>query len=297
MKQIVVTEKQKAVIRQQAKDFLFMSIGIFLYSFGFTAFILPEKVVMGGVSGLSALAFYAFNFPPAISMWGINCGLLLLAFRALSRQFTIRTIVGVTVMSLFVGFLQPFFTAHPVITAGEDKFMHVLIGGALGGAGLGLVFSHNGSTGGTDIIIALLNKRFRMSFGRAMQFIDISIIGSSYFLFHSTETIVYGVAFTLIASYVCDYIINGARQTVQFIIISKKYEKIADTINKHVHRGVTLIEGKGWYSKGDVKILIVLARKYESQEVFNYIKHIDPEALVSQSFCQGVFGEGFDTIK
>ncbi|MCI7011591.1 MAG: YitT family protein [Prevotella sp.] len=297
MKQIVVTEKQKAVIRQQAKDFLFMSIGIFLYSFGFTAFILPEKVVMGGVSGLSALAFYAFNFPPAISMWGINCGLLLLAFRALSRQFTIRTIVGVTVMSLFVGFLQPFFTAHPVITAGEDKFMHVLIGGALGGAGLGLVFSHNGSTGGTDIIIALLNKHFRMSFGRAMQFIDISIIGSSYFLFHSTETIVYGVAFTLIASYVCDYIINGARQTVQFIIISKKYEKIADTINKHVHRGVTLIEGKGWYSKGDVKILIVLARKYESQEVFNYIKHIDPEALVSQSFCQGVFGEGFDTIK
>ena len=297
MKQIVVTEKQKAVIRQQAKDFLFMSIGIFLYSFGFTAFILPEKVVMGGVSGLSALAFYAFNFPPAISMWGINCGLLLLAFRALSRQFTIRTIVGVTVMSLFVGFLQPFFTAHPVITAGEDKFMHVLIGGALGGAGLGLVFSHNGSTGGTDIIIALLNKHFRMSFGRAMQFIDISIIGSSYFLFHSTETLVYGVAFTLIASYVCDYIINGARQTVQFIIISKKYEKIADTINKHVHRGVTLIEGKGWYSKGDVKILIVLARKYESQEVFNYIKHIDPEALVSQSFCQGVFGEGFDTIK
>ena len=297
MKQIVVTEKQKAVIRQQAKDFLFMSIGIFLYSFGFTAFILPEKVVMGGVSGLSALAFYAFNFPPAISMWGINCGLLLLAFRALSRQFTIRTIVGVTVMSLFVGFLQPFFTAHPVITAGEDKFMHVLIGGALGGAGLGLVFSHNGSTGGTDIIIALLNKHFRMSFGRAMQFIDISIIGSSYFLFHSTETIVYGVAFTLIASYVCDYIINGARQTVQFIIISKKYEKIADTINKHVHRGVTMIEGKGWYSKGDVKILIVLARKYESQEVFNYIKHIDPEALVSQSFCQGVFGEGFDPIK
>ena len=297
MKQIVVTEKQKAVIRQQAKDFLFMSIGIFLYSFGFTAFILPEKVVMGGVSGLSALAFYAFNFPPAISMWGINCGLLLLAFRALSRQFTIRTIVGVTVMSLFVGFLQPFFTAHPVITAGEDKFMHVLIGGAVGGAGLGLVFSHNGSTGGTDIIIALLNKHFRMSFGRAMQFIDISIIGSSYFLFHSTETIVYGVAFTLIASYVCDYIINGARQTVQFIIISKKYEKIADTINKHVHRGVTMIEGKGWYSKGDVKILIVLARKYESQEVFNYIKHIDPEALVSQSFCQGVFGEGFDPIK
>ena len=297
MKQIVVTEKQKAVIRQQAKDFLFMSIGIFLYSFGFTAFILPEKVVMGGVSGLSALAFYAFNFPPAISMWGINCGLLLLAFRALSRQFTIRTIVGVTVMSLFVGFLQPFFTAHPVITAGEDKFMHVLIGGALGGAGLGLVFSHNGSTGGTDIIIALLNKHFRMSFGRAMQFIDISIIGSSYFLFHSTETIVYGLCFTFVAAYVCDYIINGTRQTVQFLIISKKYDEIANIVNERMHRGVTVLSGTGWFKKSDVKILIILTRKYESQEVFNTIKRIDPNAMVSQSFCQGVFGEGFDKIK
>ena len=175
--------------------------------------------------------------------------------------------------------------------------MHVLIGGALGGAGLGIVFSHNGSTGGTDIIIALLNKYFRMSFGRAMQFIDCTIISSSWFLFHSVETIVYGIAFTLIASIVCDYVINGTRQTVQFLIISKKYVEIADKINNDVHRGVTLIQGQGWYSKQEVNVLIVLARKYESQEVFNYIKQIDPEALVSQSFCQGVFGEGFDKIK
>ena len=297
MEHAVITDKQKQIIRQQAKDYFFITLGILLYSFGYTAFILPEKVVMGGVAGLSALGFYAFCIPPAISMWLINFILLAIAFRAMSKQFTLRTIIGVTIMSLLIGLLQPFFQAFPVITAGEDKFMHVLIGGALGGGGLGLVFSHNGSTGGTDIIIALLNKHFRMSFGRAMQFIDISIISSSYLLFHSTETIVYGVAFTLIASFVCDYIINGARQTVQFIIISKKYEKIADTINKYVHRGVTMIEGKGWYSQSDVKILIVLARKYESQEVFNYIKTIDPDALVSQSFCQGVFGEGFDKIK
>ncbi len=136
-----------------------------------------------------------------------------------------------------------------------------------------------------------------MSFGRAMQFIDITIISSSYFLFHSTETIVYGVAFTLIASYVCDYVINGSRQTVQFIIISKEYEKIADTINTKVNRGVTLIKGQGWYSKQESDILIVLARKYESQEIFYYIKSIDPYALVSQSFCNGVFGQGFDSLR
>ena len=264
---------------------------------GYTACILPEHVVMGGVAGISALLFYAFKLPPGITIWVLNLTMLVIAYRALSKQFVVRTVIGVTILSALAGVLQPFFEQFPVITPGEDKFMHVLIGGALGGAGLGIVFSHNGSTGGTDIIVALLNKYTRMSFGRAMQTCDICIICSSYFLFHSLETIVYGVAFTLIASFVCDYVINGTRQTVQFIIISKKYDVIADTINNSVHRGVTLIKGTGWYSKSDVQILIVLARKYESQEVFNLIKRIDPMAMVSQSFCQGVFGSGFDTIK
>ena len=283
--------------KQYAKDMFFISFGIFLYSFGYTAFILPEKVVMGGVAGISALLFYAFNLPPGASIWTLNILLLFIALRALTRQFTIRTVIGVTIMSVLIGIMQPLFQSFPIITAGEDKFMHVLIGGALAGAGLGLVFSHNGSTGGTDIIIALLNKHFRMSFGRAMQFIDITIISSSYLLFHSTETIVYGVAFTLIISYVCDYVINGTRQTVQFIIISKEYKRIADDIMNRVNRGVTVIQGTGWYSKHDVDILIVLTRKYESQDVLNHIKSIDPRALVSQSFCHGVFGEGFDKIK
>ncbi|MDE5947558.1 MAG: YitT family protein, partial [Prevotella sp.] len=197
--------------KQQYKDYFFITLGILLYSFGYTAFILPEQVVMGGVAGMSALLFYWLGFPAGISIWVLNFSMLLIASRALSRQFTIRTIIGVSIMSVFVGLLQPVFQQMPIITVGEDKFMHVLIGGAMGGAGLGLVFSHNGSTGGTDIIIALLNKYFRMSFGRAMQFIDTVIICSSYFLFQSTETIVYGIAFTLIASYVCDYVINGSR--------------------------------------------------------------------------------------
>ena len=281
----------------QYKDMFFITFGILMYAFGYTAFILPEHVVMGGVAGISALLFYAFKLPPGIAIWVLNLTMLVIAYRALSKQFVIRTVIGVTILSSLVGVLQPLFEQYPVITPGEDKFMHVLIGGALGGAGLGIVFSHNGSTGGTDIIVALLNKYTRMSFGRAMQTCDICIICSSYFLFHSLETIVYGVAFTLIASFVCDYVVNGTRQTVQFIIISKKYDAIADTINNSVHRGVTLIKGTGWYSKSAVQILIVLARKYESQDVFNLIKRIDPMAMVSQSFCQGVFGSGFDTIK
>ena len=279
------------------KDFMFIVFGILSYAVGYTAFILPERVVMGGVSGLSALIYYATNIPAGISIFVLNITLLIIAFSALTKQFVVRTIIGVILLSMFIGTLQPFFQAYPIITAGEDKFMHVLIGGMLGGAGLGIVFSHNGSTGGTDIITVLLTKHFNLSFGRAMQFIDCTIICSSYLLFHSMETIVYGVVFTLVASFVCDYVVNGSRQTVQFLIISKNYKEIADTINRRVNRGVTVIEGKGWYSKENVEMLVVLSRKYESQDIFAVIKQIDPQAVVSQTFCHGVFGEGFDKIK
>lgn len=282
---------------QQIKDYLFITIGILIYSIGYTAFILPEQIVMGGVSGISSLFFYAFRFPTAISIWSINAVLLLIAFHGLNKTFTWRTIIGVSILSTMIGILQPFFEAHPLITTGKDTFMHVMIGGMLAGAGLGIVFAHNGSTGGTDIIVALLTKHFRMSFGRALQLVDICIVCSSYILFGSMEKIVYGAAFILVASTMCDYVINGTRQTVQFLIISKRYATIADAINMQKKRGVTILNGKGWYSKQDVNVLMVLARKYETQDVFNIIKNIDPNAMVSQSFCHGVFGEGFDKIK
>ncbi len=283
--------------KSTAKDLFFITFGILLYSIGYCAYTLPEKLVMGGVAGASALIYYATNIPAGTSVLALNVLMLVIAISALTKQFFWRTIIGVGIMSLMISILQPFFAAHPIMTPGEDKFMHVLIAGLLGGAGLGIVFSHNGSTGGTDILTVLLNKYFRLSFGRAMQFVDCIIIASSYFLFHSMETIIYGIVFTITATITCDYIVNGSRQTVQFLIISKKYKEIADYINHRVHRGVTVVEGKGWYSQNDVTMLIVLTRKYESQDVFNLIYNIDPDALVSQTFCHGVFGEGFDKIK
>ena len=284
-------------LQQMAKDYVFIFVGICLYSVGYCAFLLPEKIVMGGVTGISTLFYYSLGWNPAIMLWVINALLLAIAFRFISKEFTIRTIVGVTLLSITIGIMQPIFEAHPIITAGEDKFMHVLIAGLLGGAGLGLAFVHNGSTGGTDIVVALISKFSRMSLGRALQLTDICIISSSYFLFHSAELIVYGVCFTLVASFMIDYVVRGTHQTVQFLIISKRYEKIADAMNNSLHRGVTILHGEGWYSKSDVEVVMVLCRKYESQYVFNLVKAIDPNAMVSQTFCQGVFGEGFDKIK
>ena len=292
-----IKSKAKSLMRNNSKDMVFLAFGILMYSIGYSAYILPEKVVMGGVAGAAALIYYATGIPTGTSILVLNAAMLFIAFSALTKQFFWRTIIGVGIMSLFISILQPFFAANPIMTPGEDKFMHVLIGALLGGGGLGIVFSHNGSTGGTDILTMLLNKYFRVSFGRAMQFVDCTIISSSYFLFHSFETIVYGIVFTLVASITCDYIVNGTRQTVQFLIISKKYDEIADVVNTHLHRGVTVVDGKGWFRKSDVKMLIVLTRKYESQDLFNLVNHIDPDALVSQTFCHGVFGEGFDKMK
>ena len=284
-------------LKSNAKDMFFITFGIFLYAVGYCAYTLPEKLVMGGVAGASALIYYAPNIPAGTSVLALNILMLVIAMSALTKQFFWRTIVGVGILSFMISVLQPFFATFPIMTPGEDKFMHVLIAGVLCGAGLGIVFSHNGSTGGTDIITMLLNKYFRLSFGRAMQFVDCIIISSSYILFHSMETIIYGIVFTITATVTCDYIVNGTRQTVQFLIISKKHKEIADVINHRVNRGVTVVDGKGWYSQNDVKMLIVLTRKYESQDVFNLINEIDPDALVSQTFCHGVFGEGFDKIK
>lgn len=288
---------KKRQLNQMLKDYVIIFLGITFYSIGYNAFILPEKIVMGGVTGISSLIYYSLGWNPAIMIWVINVSLLAIAVKFISREFTIRTIIGVTLLSLMIGITKPIFEGYPLITPGEDRFMHVLIGGLLAGAGLGMVFVHNGSTGGTDIIVALINKFSRMSMGRALQLIDIIIISSSYVLFHSFELIVYGVVFTLVVSFMVDYVVNGSRQTVQFLIISKRYQEMADAMNNKLHRGVTVLHGEGWYSKKDVEVIMVLCRKYESQYAFNLIKSIDPEAMVSQTFCQGVFGEGFDKIK
>jgi len=282
---------------QSIQDYFFITLGIALYAIGYTAFVLPEQLVSGGVTGISSLLYYAFQWNPAVMIWGLNGILLLISFKGLNRQFTIRTIVGVTILSLMVALMKVVFEKFPLITPGEDRFMHIVIGALLGGSGLGLVFAHNGSTGGTDIIVALVNRYSRLSLGRVMQFVDISIICSSYILFHSAELIVYGVVFIVISSIMVDYVVNGTRQTVQFMIISKRYKTMADSINQNMGRGVTILHGQGWYSKSDVEVVMVLCRKYESQYLFNLIKAIDPDAMVSQSFCHGVFGEGFDKIK
>jgi uncharacterized membrane-anchored protein YitT (DUF2179 family) len=175
--------------------------------------------------------------------------------------------------------------------------MACIIGAGILGFGMGFVFINNGSTGGTDIIAWIINKYKDVTLGRLIMYMDIIIISSCYFIFHDWKRVVFGFTVLFILSIVIDYVVNSTRQSVQFLIFSRKYEEIAERINTEIKRGVTLLNGTGWYSKQDVKVIVVLAKKSQSLDIFRLVKDIDPDAFISQSNVVGVYGEGFDKLK
>lgn len=183
-----------------------------------------------------------------------------------------------------------------LLGAGQD-FMACIIGAAMCGIGLGITFNYNGSTGGTDIIAAIVNKYRDVTLGRMIMICDLFIISSCYFVFQDWRRVIFGFVTLFIIGVVLDWIVNSARQSVQFLIFSQKYDEIADSIIKETHRGVTVLNGTGWYSKTDAKVLVVLAKKRQSLDIFRLVKSIDPNAFISQSSVIGVFGEGFDKLK
>ena len=288
-----MTEKTRKYVKQ-AQDFVMITIGLFCYAFGFTAFILPEEIVIGSVTGLSSLIHFWTGANVAVTYYVINIILLAIAFRSVGKQFVFLTIMGATIATIFIGILQPLFPT-PIIA--QQTFMNVILGAVLCGLGLGTVFIHGGSTGGTDIIAAMVAKYSTISFGRTMMYCDVLIICSSWLLFHSIDKIVYGLIFMVIYSVTADRVINNTRQSVQFLIISKKWQEIADNIIAVAHRGCTILDGKGWYTKDAVKIVLVMCRKHESVNIFRIIKETDHEAIITQSNVNGVYGFGFDELK
>lgn len=281
-------------IWRTSKDYFFITFGMAMYAFGFTAFILPQKVVIGGLAGISTITYFLTGIPVAVTNYALNLLLLAMAYRIVGRQFVVGTIYGATMISVWIGLFQPIFADG--LVAGEP-FMNVVIGGVLCGMGIGMTFTHNGSSGGTDIVAAMVSKHSNVTIGRVMLYTDLIIISSSYFLFHAIDRIVYGFVVLCLVSFITDMVINTNRQAVQFTIFSRKWSEIANAINNDANRGCTVIEGMGWYSKQPVKMLIVMCRKIESVTIFRIIKSIDSDALVTQANVNGVYGKGFDQIK
>ena len=296
-------EKVKAL--STIKSYGIITLGLVLYVLAWVVFIIPHQLVGGGVTGISAVIQYCTGFNVSYSFFIINGILLLIALKVLGPAFGVKTIYAMVVTTLLLRFM-PFVIPEEfikIIALDNGKLLSVMIGGTLSALGISLTFSQGGSSGGTDIIALMITKYRAISPGRILLILDIFIIGSS--LIVPTEgswgvrvaNLVYGYVMAGVFSVALDLFVSGSKQSVQIFIFSKNYEKIADRITNDIHRGVTALEGKGWYTKTESTVLMVIARKPELKLLLNLIKEEDPQAFISVGSVSGVYGSGFDVIK
>ena len=280
---------------KEIRDYVLITIAMLSYCIGWTVFLLPNSITTGGVPGVASIVFWGTGIPVQVTYFAVNAILMVFALRILGMKFCIKTIYGIVVLTFALDAAQRLTAGSHLLS--DQPFMAAVIGAAFCGCGVGLGLSSNGSTGGTDIVAAIINKYRDISLGRVILICDIIIISCSYLVLHDWERVIYGYVVLIISSFCVDQVVNSMRRSVQFFIISERYEEIGHRINSEPHRGCTVIDAQGFYSGREVKMLFVLAKKRESGIIFKLINEIDPSAFVSQSAVIGVYGEGFDRFK
>ena len=296
------------LILNEVKDYMFIALGLAIYTVAFTVFLMPYQIVAGGVTGLSAIIYYATGFHLENTYIIINGLLLVVALKILGWKFLMKTIFAIFTLYFMLVVAQDLIPKQdnglPFKLMGEGQdFMSMIIGCMMTGIALATVFLHNGSTGGTDIIAASVNKYHNISLGSVLIAADFCIIGSCMFFpqfgtyLERAHKVMFGFCVMAMENYVLDYVMNARRQSVQFMIFSQKWQEIANAIGTQMDHGVTILDGHGWYTGRQMKVLCILAKKNESINMFRLIKMIDPNAFVSQSSVIGVYGEGFDEMK
>ena len=293
MKQTLSIKSNLFMVRE-LRDYLGIALGMILYGIGWTVFLLPNDLPSGAVPGIASIVYWGTGLPVQYTYFAINGFLLLLSLKILGWKFSVKTIFAVFVLTFFLSVIQQLTAGLQLLQ--DQPFMACILGAIFCGGGIGVAFASNGSTGGTDIVAAIVNKYRDVSLGRMVMLCDMIIIASSYFVLHDLEKVVYGYVTLFVTGYMIDQVVNSSRQSVQFFIISSKYEEIGREINA-LHRGVTVIDGTGLYTGKQVKMMFVLAKKSQSNTIFQIINDIDPRAFVSQSAVIGVYGEGFDHFK
>lgn len=293
----------KKSLMLEAKEYVMITLGLIIYAFGWVFFLLPFKLVSGGTAGIGAIIQYATGFPMQYTYFIINIILLLVAIKELGIRFCLKTIYAVFVLTFCLGIVQELLYSYNLdaltVLGQEATFEASIIGACFCGMGIGVCFVNGGSTGGTDIIAAIINKYRDVSLGRVIMYIDVAVVVSSGFILGGSEIskVFYGLITLLISATMLDYVVNSNRRLVQFLIFSKKYDEISEYITKEMHRGVTLLNGVGYYTKEDTKVVVTMMRAAEAVEVFRIVHEIDPCAFITQSRVSGVYGAGFDKIK
>lgn len=293
------------LLRREVKSYIMITLCLGLYALALVAFIINSEIVSGGVNGISTLIFYATgkSVPVAVSSFIINAVLLLIGIRILGKGFGFKTIWAIVGLSLFIS-MWTGIIREPILA--DDKFLSAVLGGALIGLSIGTAFNYGGSTGGTDIVALIITKYHNVSPGRVILYCDLGIISSSFLIFYyflgkspeeSLRVVLYGFVVMTVTSYTIDLIVMGAQSSVQMLISSNKHEEIAEMISTEMHRGVTLLDAKGFYSKKQSNVLFAVVRKYEMQNVLRRIRDIDPDAFTSVTKATGVYGKGFQAFK
>ena len=308
--------KMKSILGE-VKAYVIITLGLLLYTLGWIVFLIPNNMVGGGVTGLSAILLYAFNIPVGASFFVINLILLLIALKVLGKGFGMKTVYAIIIASVFYEVLPNLVSDVFIqeIAISNGKLLCAIFGGVCAGLGIGISFSQGGSTGGTDIVALMIVKYRNISAGRVILLLDIFIIASSLLLPPNEildangavigveswgqrfATILYGYILIGACSYSVDMFISGTKQSSQIFIFSKKYAELADAITSQTGRGVTLIDGEGWYTKQKSKVVMVIMRKDDLSLLYKMVREIDKDAFLSVGSVSGVYGKGFDEIK
>ena len=276
-------------------DYVVITVAMILGSIGLGLFLLPNHIPMGGVGGIASILYWGFDVPVSASYLILNILLLMIALRILGWRFCAKTIYAVIVFSVSLSVVEQLSAGSTLLS--DQPFMAVVVGAFFLGCSSGLGLSVNASTGGSDTVAAMVHKYYDLSLGHIILLCDMVIVTSSYLVLRDWEKVIFGYVLLFIMSLFVDKVVNMMRRSVQFCIITEKYEEMAHAINEQAERGCTIFEGKGAHTGEDVRMLFVLARQKESAMIFNIINEIDPEAFVSQSAVIGVYGRGFDPFK
>ena len=293
------------------KEYGLVTVGVVSYALGWSIFLLPNNLIGGGVSGFASILYYATGLPMGVTYFVINVILLIIGTKILGTGFGGKTIYAIFMTSLMLSIMPKILPTDFIheFALSNGKLLCTFLGGIIAGFGIGLSISQGGSTGGTDIVALLWCKFYPASPGRVILIIDVGIILSSLLFPSYTETgellpfaeklavIVYGLIQVTVSGYAIDLYLSGSKQSVQAFIFTKKASEMADAIAFDMKRGVTVISAKGWYSKEEKQVLMVVTRKTDLNLLLRYVKSIDPDAFLSISSVMGVYGQGFDTIK
>jgi uncharacterized membrane-anchored protein YitT (DUF2179 family) len=271
-------------------DFFLIVIGSALMGLAYNLFLIPHRIVPGGVSGLSIILNYLLKTPVGLVAIIFNVPLFVLGIKTLGRTYGLKSLVGIILSSLFIDF---FTYVVSVPSATSNEILAAVYGGILLGASLGIVFRGQGSTGGTDIIGQVLNRYTNLSIGMGILITDFVIISLAAIVFRKLETALYGYLTLFLSSKVIDLISEGWSFTRAVYIISDKATEISERIIEKLDRGVTRLYGKGEYTDVERDVLLCVLTKREIPTIRNLVKEIDPKAFIIISDVYEVLGKGF----